>query len=167
MSTEINKTPEKPKPNYKLRRRAALALIAVASFTAGVNAGAKENNPRPVKPDQNTLSRIDPSIESVTIEKGAKLRENPAVTDAEAGLGNILDKADKQIKIKADNDIATSFDVNGEWFGVPAESIKRIDPDLKVEGDSDGYVWINEQKATAKVNHDADDGAENASVITP
>jgi len=153
MSSEKNtKTPERnKKPNYTLRRLGALGLIGVTGVVGGagiVHATAGKSVPKnPSEIAMEYGGYVDNGITSITIDKGANLRSDPADGDDDAGMTNLIKTTNETIRVKADNDITVSQDINGTWYGVPAESLNRVDPDLKVKGNSDGYIYVNDQRA--------------------
>lgn len=168
-----NPSPERQnkKPNYTLRRWGAV-VVGTAVVFAGVNgliATAKHSESSEKIPKNNTpqlpnyLSRadIDQNIIALSLAEGARVRSEPAVT--KETNSNILEEIEKPVEIPADEGMVVSHDVNGDWFGFPAEdlkeSLKRVDPDLDFDpkADSDGYVWVNEQRATPQYSQPADD----------
>ena len=167
MSQETNKkNPEKSKqPNFKLRRMAALGLIGATGLVGGagiVHAAAGKSLPlTPSEVAKEYDGYVDNSIDSVNIDKGARLRSSPSVSDESGGApSNLLDQTDMTMKVEGNKKVIVHYDVNGEWFGLPAEnlkeSLKRVDPDLNLRGDSNGYVWVNEQKALAETSQVVD-----------
>jgi hypothetical protein len=176
MSQETNKkNPENSKkPNFKLRRIGATVatLAAAATLVAGAdtvkNVAAQSHGNTGTKtelitPSPNSIyaGEEDENITSVTISDGARLRSEPVVSDFEEGApSNVVDTTDSTMKIKGNKKVLVHYDVNGEWFGVPADSLMRVDPDLKLRGDSDGYVWVNEQKASAETSQVVDNSKQ-------
>jgi hypothetical protein len=41
--------------------------------------------------------------------------------------------------------VVRDADNNGEWYRIPVDEIKKVDPNFNKK---DGYVWVNEQRAS-------------------
>ncbi len=164
------KSPERTnhrKPNYGLRRMVAIALVGTG-FATGMYAVNNHNDrsDRPVKPEAVAMGHVDHLISSLTIEDGARIRKDPFIPDIQSEPNNLVSELDLKDSIKVETDgkaVVATETADGSWFGLPAqelrESLQRVDPDLELElkGDSDGYVWINQQKATPERTDVADD----------
>lgn len=149
-------------PNYALRRMIAVALIGTG-FATGMYAVNRhdDRSDRPVKPGAVAVGHVDRSISSLTLEDGARIRKDPYVPDIQSEPNNLVSELDLKDSIEVDTDgkaVVASETADGEWYGIPAtklrESLMRVDPDLKLrlKGDSDGYVWVNQQRAEPERN---------------
>jgi hypothetical protein len=156
---EAQETTSRNSPNYGLRRLVALALIG-AGAASGMYAVNKHNDrsDRPVKPEAVKVGHVDRSITSISLEDGARIRKDPFVPSISSESNNLVDELEEPITVETDGKaVVASETPDGNWYGIPAESLRRIDPDFKLKGDSDGYVWVNHQKATPKIVDVADD----------
>lgn len=145
---------EKSKTQSERTKKINKALLSAVGAALAITtlAGATGCSKVEAKP-------VDTTIESVTLDKGARLRSEPLVGDSLHGEGNLLDTVDDTMTVEANQDIQVKEDLaNGDWYGIPAESLKRVDPDLDIKGDKDGVVWVNTQLAS--VVQDGDTAAK-------
>lgn len=114
------------------------SAAAAASIIAGVaglaaTAGGSDNPER---------GEVDQSIESVTLNPDANIRQDPYVTD-EPNLA--IPQLGAEVKIDAAHDIRVLEGTNnGTWYGINVDDITAKAPDAAVN-DKDGVVWVNEQ----------------------
>ncbi|MCX6728480.1 MAG: hypothetical protein NTV39_01800 [Candidatus Saccharibacteria bacterium] len=150
-------------PNHALRRMVAIGLVGVVGAVGGAAKIASANSypDTPHKPDVKSATQyggyVDPSIKKVYIDKGGKIRSDSSVPDLHNGdTENLLGKTTEKIEVPGNDDIVVdSHTVDGTFYGIPAESLERVDPDLKLNGDEDGYVWVSDQKGDAKYSNSA------------
>ena len=94
----------------------------------------------------------NPNITSVTIQDGARLRENPIVPGQYEDDGTLLTELDRGGVIETPNGVSTFTDDNGEWYAMSAEEAAGLatDEDDKeaILKDDDGKVWVNDDRAT-------------------
>jgi hypothetical protein len=135
INPETQKSPtEREKRIRKLTIGAIGLVLGLATITGATGCVAR------------SMGEVDKHITSVTIETGARLRSDPNVADVNNGDSpNLLATNDTTFTVEANNDIKSTND--SDWYGIPAESLKRVDPDLDVSGDKDGVIWVNQQKA--------------------
>jgi hypothetical protein len=153
MNKETNITPEKKahEPNYPLRQLGALAAVLAIAVSGGNIASAiAHRDDRPVKfPEFNGIGFLDKSILSLTLAKGAKIRSEPFLPSDLDTEDTLLDVLDEPLEVSLnDGAIVDSMNRDGTFYGIPAESLSRYDPNLKIQGDSDGTVWVSDQRAT-------------------
>lgn len=141
-----SKTYERQKRSERSRALGAVALttIALGGTLAGylIFGGSNKVNAEPV---------VTNPIESVSIEKGARIRMDASVSDSEHGENNILYVTDHALEVTAtDNNIKSVDDsANGEWYKIPVKDIKDPEVSKAVERDPDGVVYVNSQKSTS------------------
>lgn len=131
------------KLKLSLKRFGATALVI--GVLAGGITGCKTQAKGESKAD--FFGKVDPSIESITLEEGARIRSDPYVADKE-DPSNSLAQIDRDIVLKAQNQIRVSEDViNGDWYGIPKAEASKLTSDPDIANDKDGVVWVNSQRA--------------------
>lgn len=177
MKAHAEKTPVSPDTNPNRLRRGnnralralfAVAIAATAAGMVGCSASAEKAPSRtPTKADtQHAIdsfgqysseeATIDPTIESVTIDLGANLRQSPRVPDlSHDQMDNLLTKTGKEFTVRGNKDIISGSDDNGRWYAIPENHFAELpyevvgDMAKSLEKDDDHYIVVNSQKAHA------------------
>lgn len=133
----------------KLKRFVPVAIIGLGAAACGGAEGGDDYEK-------------NPNVTSVTIHEGANIRSEPHKADSDEGPGNKLATLEKPATLKTPDGVTTSEDRNGVWVQLPAKDVAGIldsqgqgGAAKRVEGDEDGKVWVNWQKATTEGGPDS------------
>lgn len=147
--TEQYKNPEnvseRNKKISKITRYVVIAALsgAIIAGATGCTSNAESKDP---------FTRVDPTIESVVISPDARIRSEPFVPTS-YDPNNIIETTDATMTIETPGGtVVRDADNNGEWYRIPVDEIKKVDPNFNKKGDSDGFVWVNEQRASVKTS---------------
>lgn len=146
-------------------RRRAVALLGTGAVAAGLLTGYNtfSDKETPAKPDRHISDQVP--LESIQIENGAIIREEPVVEDLSATssgnklatieLGDLPEQHTITIDIQDTNSTYVHIRNRASstpetWIGVPKNTIQDALPGVaeKLNKDSDDTVWINSQKAS-------------------
>lgn len=156
-------------PIHITRRRAA-ALLGAGAVAAGLLAGCNTFGEKEASGKKITATKLDhyvndkTPLESVQLENGAILREDPFVEDlSHTTPGNRLAKVElgdlpeqHSINIDFQDDDNTYIHVRNResgtpetWIGLPEDAVKEALPGIarKLTKDGDDIIWVNTQKA--------------------
>ena len=113
--------------------------------------------------DSNPFENNRVVAETITLEEGAIIRENPVVkTGRNDGNSNELTRTDfgdlgaagETLTIEPDANVyRVDSRTDGDFIGVHVEDLAEALPEDKasaLEKDKDGIVWINEQRASVE-----------------
>jgi hypothetical protein len=149
----LERSPEKTnnKPNYTVRRMVAVALVGAVGFVGGLELahGGRSGNRLPETPSQVAQKyggRVDGSVTSLTILKGANIRSGLDQLDS-GDPNNLITTAKKTFTVETNNDLVVDQSNNGTVFAVPVESLRRIMPDLSVKDTPDGDIYVSSERA--------------------
>lgn len=145
MNNETKSEKKNTEPNYKIRRglaKTALMVMFIAGAYTGLNYIDNDGSRSPEK-----FGEINPTINEIYIEEGANFRHDPVVEDNDGG--NVIETIEQPLNIEdLSGKIRVRDDkINGDWYGIPIEDIKKVNPDFKDRGDNDDIAWVNTQKA--------------------
>lgn len=123
--------------------------IGVAALTATLLVGSYYLHAEAAGGRDLPGGEIDSSIDTLYVETGARWRHDPYTDSGNPdGSSTYIDEQGDSIMIEADSNIRVMEDKdNGDWYGVPVEALKSVDPDFEPEGDKDGVIWVNTAKA--------------------
>lgn len=118
------------------------AVAGIALSIAGFNALKSTES---IKPDSH-----DDQIASITIENGARFRDNPTLgNSAEPNfpLYEFSSQDQETITIETPHGVDIKTNNNGEWYGLPSQDIAAAIPDSAggILKDADGRTWVNHQ----------------------
>ena len=139
------------------------AVVAGSAVAVGLGvAGYKEIT----KVDESRFDDNKIIAEEITLQNGAKIREDPSVkTFNSNGFTNELaqldfgDNSNGSITITPENDVYRIETPNDGYFiGVPVDDIAEAIPSVadKISKDKDGIAWISEQRASVATPEDAE-----------
>ena len=139
------------------------AVVAGSAVAVGLGvAGYKEMT----KVDEHRFDDNKIIAEEVTLQDGAKIREDPNVkTFNSNGYTNELaqldfgDNSNGIITITPENNVyRIETPNNGDFIGVPVDDIAEAIPSVadKISKDKDGIAWISEQRASVTTPEDAE-----------
>jgi hypothetical protein len=128
----------------------ALIIAGLAGGTAGINHYLNQE----LSTDQlNELGPVDPRIESIILEVGARVRKGPQVlSDSDNNIEEVINKQVKitdPIRVHEDENKA-----NGNWYGVQKSALKKAQGIEPEAGDENVYYWINKTLVTVKFSED-------------
>ena len=146
LSNDLNDILRNPKT-----RKSALALGVVASVAVGF-AGCATASAEAQRGSVYDGS-IHPDITSINLENGANIRSEPRVKDDDFTIRlDTLELGDgKFITVPTPEGAYVDTDNNGAWYGIPVSELTDV-ANVHVDGDGDGIVWVNQQKATLDEN---------------
>ncbi len=126
-----------------------LFLISTVSIGVGVGSFAQLNHMSHGSDSPKVFGEINPKITNVTVDKGGRFRYDPVVKGGEDN--NIIQETDGQIKIETPGGVYEKEDkINGTFYGIKSEDIKKADPNFNDKGDNDDFIWVSSQKATTE-----------------
>jgi hypothetical protein len=138
--------PRKLDLRRNLERLLPVTLLIALGTTAC--AGAEEGIDREGK--------LNPNITSITVQDGARVREEPLVPGQYEGQDTLLAEVDHAGVIETPGGVHTYDDNNGEWYTVPAKEAAKLVTDkedkealLAMNGD----VWVNDDRATPEYDN--------------
>jgi hypothetical protein len=126
----------------------ALGITALAAIT--ISAGLSTSHSIRGSDNPEKFGKLNGAITDVVLENGARLRHDPTTGDNDSNLIEILD-ADKPLTIETpDGAYVDEGDpsANGAYYGIKSEDLEKAIPGFDAQGDNDGVIWINTQKAT-------------------
>lgn len=145
---------DEPGNPWRGRITLGVGTVALAVATTGVLISqnpAETGRSHPVY----ELGDSNPYISSLTIDEGARLRQDPFVVEDAAGWTNLIGTTDEVVTVNIISGVDkiyvvrnVSGDRTGDWYGITAASLSDLElPDYD---DSDGILWVNEQKASVE-----------------
>ena len=146
----------------ELGKKGLAAAVGGALVVSLGVAGYKEMT----KVDESRFDDNKIIAEEITLQNGAKIREDPSVkTFNSNGYTNELaqldygDNSNGSITITPENDVyRIETSNNGDFIGVPVDDIAEAIPSVadKISKDKDGIAWISEQRASVATPEDAE-----------
>lgn len=101
---------------------------------------------------------------TILFEGGARIRENPHVSDSEFS-NRLVTVGDNDAFAVKTSTLCRATDANGQWYGVPVAAFPAQTDSFAPENiprqdtfahDNDEIVWVNEQRADIYEQTDAD-----------
>ncbi len=134
---------------------AAAGLAVVVGGVAGLNKVIDSQNNAPQPMDNGVaLAKVHmPSVNELTLEKDANVRNKPFAPLDPGDTGNTVGTySGQEVTIVTPGGVDAYVNQDGTWYGVPVkdlpESVRAELDTKKLSQDKDQEVWVSQQKAS-------------------
>lgn len=147
--------------NFRLNGRGKVVLGSAALLLAAGGAVAFSSHESGSNDPDKIFGESDTTISKIEINgDGVNLRSDPSIPNPKDGIQNVVAKINVQdtgsgdvstknfsITVDTDDGVHTYEDANGTWYGINKKDLEKSVPGVKNANDSDGVIWVNEQRA--------------------